>query len=60
MTVYSIGFVDHGENVYSRHEIDEESDEAAIEKALRLNGSPRIGAGFDLWHEDRLVHRHRQ
>jgi hypothetical protein len=50
--------VDHGDNVYSTEYIDHDSDEAAVEAAHRMN-VPSIGAGFEVWDDERLVHRHR-
>jgi hypothetical protein len=59
MALYSIHFVDHGKNVYSTFHLEHDSDEGAIEQARRLN-VPGIGAGFVIWQDERLVHRHRQ
>ena len=58
MALYSVRFVDHGGNVYSTHGIEHDADEDAIEAAHGLD-VPFIGAGFDLWEGERLVHRHR-
>jgi hypothetical protein len=59
MALYLLEFVDHGGNAFSTHEIEHDDDESAIEHAHRLH-APNIGAGFDLWHGDRLVHRDRR
>jgi hypothetical protein len=58
MPIYRVHFVDHGGNVYSTEHIEHDSDEQAIEAAHRLN-VPSIGAGFEVWEDERLVHRHR-
>ena len=58
MALYRVHFVDHGDNVYLTQHMEHQDDADAIEAALRMN-APGIGAGFELWHDDRLVHRHR-
>lgn len=58
MQIYRVHFVDHGGNVYSTERIENDSDEEAIKAAHRLD-VPSIGAGFDVWEDERLVHRHR-
>ena len=58
MAKYRVQFVDHGDNVYSTEHIEHDSDEAAIQEAHRMN-VPSIGAGFYVWEDERLVHRHR-
>ncbi len=58
MALYRVHFVDHGDNVYATHHLEHDTDEAALEAAHRLN-VPTIGAGFELWEDERLVHRHR-
>jgi hypothetical protein len=42
----------------NRIEVEADSDEAAMEKAYRINIQD-VGAGFDVLQDDRLVHRHR-
>jgi hypothetical protein len=59
MSRYRVHFVDHGDRVFDSIVVEHDTDEAAIEHAHRLD-VPSIGAGFDVWHEDRLVHRHRR
>src|SRR5215472_2719072 len=59
MRQYCIHYVDHIGRVVNATEIERSTDEAAIEEANRVN-VPSIGAGFDIWHEHRLVHRHRR
>ena len=58
MALYRVHFVDHGDNVYATEYVEHEDDASAIEAAHRMN-VPSIGAGFDLWDDERLVHRHR-
>jgi hypothetical protein len=59
MALYRVHFVDHGDNIRSTHHVEHEDDEAAIEAAHRLNVLPHMNGGFEVWHDDRLVHRHR-
>ena len=56
---YRVHFVDHGENIYSVRDVEHDSDEEAI-AAARRRYSRSIGAGFDIWEGERLVHRHRE
>jgi hypothetical protein len=58
MALYRLHFVDHGNNVRETRHIEHDSDDEAIEAAHRMNVS-WIGAGFDVWEDERLVHRHR-
>lgn len=58
MALYRLHFVDHGEYVYATYDLAHDNDDEAIEAAHRMN-VPSIGAGFDLWDDERLVHRHR-
>ncbi len=58
MALYRLHFVDHGDNVYATHYLDHDTDEDAIEAARRMNARS-IGAGFEVWDDERLVHRHR-
>jgi hypothetical protein len=55
---YDVHFVNHGDRVYDAVVLEFDSDEEAIREAHRIN-VPSIGAGFDVWHEHRLVYRHR-
>ena len=58
LPIYRIEFVDHGENVRGTDEIACDADGEAIALAHDRD-IPTIGNGFDLWHQERLVHRHR-
>ena len=58
MAIYHVHFVDHGDNIYLTRHIEHADDEAAIDAAHRINARS-IGAGFEVWEDDRLVHRHR-
>jgi hypothetical protein len=58
MDLYRVHFFDHGDNVYLTRHIEHADDEAAIDATRRMN-APSIGAGFDVWEGERLVHRHR-
>jgi len=59
MTLYWVEFVDHGDNVRSVKRIECATDAEAIEAADNIN-VPTFIAGFDVWEDDRLVHRHRK
>jgi hypothetical protein len=58
MAWYRVHFYDHGENVRASHDIEHDDDAAAIAGAHRLNVLPHMGKGFEVWEDDRLVHRH--
>jgi hypothetical protein len=58
MALYRLHFVDHGEHVYATCYSAHDSDDEAIAAAHRMD-VPAIGAGFDVWDDERLVHRHR-
>ena len=60
MPRYRIHFLDYGDNVRDTHHVDRDDDGAAIEVARRLNVFPHITPGFEVWHNDRLVHKHRE
>lgn len=59
MALYRIHFVDHGGNVRSTRHVEHDTDEAAIEAAHSLNVLSSVGAGFEVWDDERLVHQHR-
>jgi len=56
---YKVHFVDCADTVINALAVEHDSDDAAIAHAKRIY-VPSIGAGFDIWHEDRVVHRHRR
>ncbi len=58
MATFRVHYVDHGGNVYATERFEHDHEQALIEE-LRHRNAHGIGAGFDLWHEDRLVYRHR-
>lgn len=58
MAVYRVDFVDHGNNVYAIEHMEQDADRTVIEEVHRRNAHG-IGAGFDIWDGERLVHRHR-
>ena len=58
MAHYRVHFVDRDDNVHDAVHAEHDDDEAAIEHAHRIN-VPSIGAGFEIWEGERLVHRHR-
>ena len=59
MARYRIHFIDQDGKVFDAVQLERDSDSAAIEEAHRLD-VPSVGAGFDLWLEERLVYRHRR
>jgi hypothetical protein len=58
MAFYHVHFVDHADEIYATHYLSHDTDEEAIQAALNIN-VPSVGAGFEVWDDDRLVHRHR-
>jgi hypothetical protein len=58
MAIYRVHFVDHGEHVFDVQNVEHDTDEDAIRAARNMN-APSIGVGFDIWHDGRLVHQHR-
>jgi hypothetical protein len=56
MPLYRVQAVDHGDNVCWTHYFESYHDDGAIIAARRLD-VPGIGAGFEVWQDDRLVHR---
>jgi hypothetical protein len=58
MAIYRIEFVDSSGNVAGVERMERASDDKAVEIAHFIY-APRLGAGFDVWDGDRLVHRHR-
>ena len=59
MAEYRIHFVDRSESVFDAVALECDAEDAAIEEAHRLD-VPCIGAGFDVWYQDRLVYKHRR
>jgi hypothetical protein len=58
MPRYRIHFLDQSDNVIDAVQFEEDHDHAAVEHAHRIN-VPSIGSGFEVWRDDRLVHKHR-
>ena len=58
MALYRVHFIDHGENLYGTSHIEHDSDDAAIATAQYIHAL-NIGAGFEVWQDNRLMHRHR-
>ncbi len=59
MPMYRVYFVDHSGNVYASENVRHDDEKELIELLSRRNAHG-IGAGFDGWEDDRLVHRHRK
>jgi hypothetical protein len=57
LIAYRVGFFDREHLFFDAIKIECGTDAAAIEEAHRLD-VPSVGAGFEIWHEQRLVHRH--
>ena len=58
MPAYRFDFLRSEGDVFATHEIDYNSDEAAIAAGHAINVSPPIGAGFLVWRDGQLIHRH--
>jgi len=58
MPEYRWELVDHGGNVRATEYFTAAADPEAIKAAHRMH-VPGIGNGFDLWHGERHIHRHR-
>jgi hypothetical protein len=59
MARYRVLFLNRRDDIIATHEAEYADDAAAIEAARRLNLVPHMSVGFDVWHGERLVHRHR-
>ena len=59
MPLYRVHFLDYGDNIYATDYVVHDDDDAAIAAAHRLNVLPDLGSGFEVWDDERLVHRHR-
>jgi hypothetical protein len=59
MARYRVHFLDHGSNIYATYHVEHDGDEDAIEAAHQLNVLPQVASGFEIWEDERLVHRHR-
>jgi hypothetical protein len=57
--IYRVEFVDYGDNVRDVERLERATDAEAIEGAHKMN-IPTFIAGFDVWEEDRLIHRYRK
>ena len=55
MALYRARFLTHGDQVFHVDYFDAEHDEAAIAHAARVFRYG-IGKGYEIWHDDRLVH----
>ena len=58
MSRYRFDFLRSEGDVFATHEIDYDSDEAAIVGGHSINGSPPIGCCFQVWRDDQVVHWH--
>lgn len=54
MSFYAVKFFDHGHNIYATKHIECVDDEQAAAAAQRLNVAS-IGAGFEVWQNDRFI-----
>jgi hypothetical protein len=55
MALYRAHFLTHGNDIFDVDHFDAEHDEAAINHAVQVFRSG-IGKGYEIWHDDRLVH----
>lgn len=55
MPRYRAHFLTHRNDIFSVAHFEAEHDEAAIAHAAQVFRS-RIGKGYEIWHDDRLVH----
>lgn len=58
MQRYRIEFLNAASDVFAMHELYYTDDQAAIAGGHRINGSPPVGASFNVWRDDCLVHHH--
>lgn len=58
LTNYRVSFVDGEGRVFDAVQFARASDEEAVAQAHRIH-IPSAGAGFDVWHNGRLVDRYR-
>ena len=58
MLAYRVDFFDDDGNVYSRVDVREDDDAAAIQHAHRIN-IPSSGGRFEVWQGNRHVYQHR-
>jgi hypothetical protein len=59
MALYTINLISHRGTVWDADELDCDTDEEAVAFAEDLN-VPASGNGYDVWQQERLVHRHRE
>ena len=55
MALYCAHFLNHGGHIFSVTHFDAEDDEEAKAHAAKRFQST-IGKGYEIWHENRLVH----
>jgi hypothetical protein len=59
MALYTINLISHHGTVRDADELDCDTDEEAVAFAEDLN-VPAFGNGYDVWQQERLVHRYRE
>ena len=59
MALYRVNLISRRGIVWDADELDCDTDEEAVAFADDFN-VPVFGAGFDVWQEQRLVHRYRE
>ena len=57
--LYRVNFFDHAGDIFRTMRFTRDSDAEAIAEAHRSNTLPRLAASFEVWQDDRLVHRQR-
>jgi hypothetical protein len=59
MALYTINLISHHGAIWDADELDCDTDEEAVAFAENLS-VPAFGNGYDVWQQERLVHRHRE
>ena len=58
MAVYRVRCRDYRDKVYVTHHIEHDEDKEAIAAAHRMSVHSIETAGFEVWDDERLIHRH--
>jgi hypothetical protein len=60
MAFYRVRCRDYRDNVYVTHYIEHDQDQEAIAAAYRMSVHGIETAGFEVWDDERLIHRHQK
>jgi hypothetical protein len=58
MAFYRVRCRDYRDKVYVTHYIEHDQDKAAIAAAYRMSEHTIETSGFEVWDDERLIHRH--